>query len=255
MIYSVVCTDLDPSVGWQCELLEYTWKRAGQPGELLRLVTCPPEAALPRHSHARVVRVAPEPERTRTYKAFERLFALEAWLDGERPDGTVLVLDPDCVFRRAITQEVEPGAPRAQHWVDYRSRTDVVQAATWPMLVHTRDLAALLPRWIAFVGAIHAATHRWESDMYALVAAAAGRLRFSLDAIGVYVGWSGELADEAPIVHYCQDVVDGDGGLLWSKKTYRPWSPVPGAERARHAYCRDLLRLLNEYALRRRNAP
>jgi hypothetical protein len=256
VIYSVVCTDVNRFVGWQCELLEYTWERAAQPGELVRVVTAPDGAVLPRHRHARVLRSTPELARTRGYKAFERLFALAAWLRRERPDGTVLVLDPDCVFRRAVVQEVTPGAPRAQHWVDFPSRARVAQAATWPMLIHTRDLEALLPRWIAFTGAIHAVTHRWESDMYGLVAAAAAAgLRFSLDAIGAYVGWPDELVGEAPIVHYCQDVLAGDGELLWSKRSYRPWAHVAGAERARHAYCRDLLALVNEHAVGRRGSP
>jgi hypothetical protein len=249
LIYTVLCTDDNRALDWQCELLEYTWKRAAQPGELLRLVTSPDGAALPRHDHARVLRIEPQPERTGDYKAFERLFALEEWLRREQPEGTVLILDPDCGFRRAITDEVAPGAPRAQYWADYEGATGQSQAATWPMLIHTSDLEALLPRWISFTGAIHRATHRWESDMTGLVAAAAASgLRFTLDAIGAFVGWSGELVDEAPIVHYCQDVLTPGGDLLWSKRTYQPWAPVAGADRACHGYCRDLLRLVNECA-------
>jgi hypothetical protein len=256
LIYSVICTDVNDSIGWQCDLLEYTWKRAGQPGELVRLVTCPEGAILPRHYHARVLRAVAQPALTLGYKAFERLFALEHWLRHERPEGTVLILDPDCVFRRAITGDVKPGAPRAQRWVDYRCETELTQAATWPMLIHTRDLEALLPHWISFTSAIYGATHRWESDMTGLVAAAAVRgLRFSLDAIGAFVGWPDELVGEAPIVHYCQNVLADDGELLWSKRTYQPWAPVTGAEQARHGYCRDLLALLNEYAAKRSLDP
>lgn len=251
MIYSVICTDVNDSIGWQCDLLEYTWKRAKQPGELLRLVTCPEGVLLPQHRHARVLRIAPQPALTHGYKAFERLFALEHWLRRERPEGTVLILDPDSVFRRAITGEARPGAPRAQLWVDYRCETELTQAATWPMLIHTQDLEALLPRWIAFTSAIYKATHRWESDMNGLVAAAAaGGLRFSLDTIGAFVGWPDELVGEAPVVHYCQNVLDRDGEVLWSKRTYQPWAAVTGAERVRHGYCHDLLALINEYAAR-----
>jgi hypothetical protein len=135
LIHTVVCTDVNHSVDWQCRLLEYTWKRAAQSGELLRLVTCAPDVTLPSHTHARVCRMDPQPEQTMGYKAFERLFALEQWLERERPRGTVLILDPDCVFRRAIHHPVEAGAPRAQHWVDYRCASDLTQAATWPMLI------------------------------------------------------------------------------------------------------------------------
>jgi hypothetical protein len=252
LIYSVVCTDVNDSIGWQCDLLEYTWKRARQPGELLRLVTSPEGAILPRHRYARVLRIAPQAARTHGYKAFERLFALEDWLQRERPEGTVLILDPDSVFRCAFTSEVDPGAPRAQHWVDYGYKTELTQAATWPMLIHTQDLEALLPSWIEFTSAIYKATHRWESDMNGLVAAAAaGGLRFSLEAIGAFVGWPDDVVGDAPVVHYCQDVLGPRGEILWSKRTYQPWAPVTGAGRAQHSYCRDLLALVNEYAAKR----
>jgi hypothetical protein len=248
LIYSVVCTDVNAYVGWQCELLEYTWRRAAQPGDLVRVVTCREDVPLPRHRHARVLRVDP-PEATQGYKAIERLFALQQWLERERPDGTVLVIDPDVVFRRAVIGECERGAPRAQFWADYTPVSPHTQAATWPMLIHSADLEMLLPRWIAFTEGIYAATHRWESDMHALVSAAAAcGLEFSLEAIGAFVGWPDEVVGECPLVHYCQGVVSTDGELLWTKRSYRPWTRVPGAERARHGYCRDLLALVDEYA-------
>ena len=253
MIYTVICTDVSDYINWQCELLEYTWKRAEQPGELIRLVTCPAGTELPQHDHAQVIRIAEPSERTGGYLAFERLFALRDWLESERPEGSVLIIDPDCVFRRAIIDEVEPGAPRAQHWVDFRPQPPA-QAATWPALIHTRDLEELLPRWIEATRAVRIATGRWESDMYGLVTASAAMgLRFSLEeTIAAFVNWPDEVVGEAPIVHYCQKVVAADGTLIWFKGQYQPWEEVLGGERARHGYCRDLLDLLNECAANKR---
>jgi hypothetical protein len=249
LLYSVVYADAGPYFDWQCELLEYTWKRVGQPGELLRLVTCGEEITLPRHRYMRVVRTVPQPPSDLGYRPFQRLFALRQWLANERPQGTVLLLDSDMVFRRAVPGEAEPGSPRAQFWADYRPPGPLTQAATWPILIHTSDLERLLPRVIAFTAAIYTATRRWETDMYALVsAAAASGLRFSLEPIGAFVGWPDEVVGECPIVHYCQDVTANNGEILWAKRAYKPWARVPGAERARHSYCRDLLALLDEYA-------
>lgn len=279
MIYSVVCTNVNDYVNWQCELLEYSWKRAKQPGSLLRLVSCPQDVPLPEHRHARVVRVGPPRRRARRYVAYERLFALRDWLHREQPVGSVLILDPDCVFRRPIEEEVAARAPRAQLWVDFDTTGRVwtyrrrpwskkrgvidtlytidparLQAATWPALLHARDLERILPAWIEATGVIRAATGRWASDMLGFVIAAAeSGLRFSLDAIGAFVNWPDELVGEAPIVHYCQDVHATDGSLLWAKRTYEPWESVAGSERAQHGYCRDLLAILNEYAALRRN--
>jgi hypothetical protein len=252
MIYAVVCTDVNDYVDWQCEFLEYSWKRAGQSGELIRLVTCSDNTPLPRHRHARVVRMAAPSERTGGYLAFERLFVLQDWLRLEQPQGTVLILDPDCAFRGRIEKEAQPGAPIAQHWVDHRAKPPL-QAATWPALIHTGDLERLLPGWINFTGAIHASVGRWESDMFGFVTAAAVLgMRFSLDTVAAFINWPDEVVGEAPIVHYCQDVVSAGGEVLWSKRAYRPWGDVPGVEEAKHSYCRDLLAILNEYAALRR---
>jgi len=279
VIYSVVCTNVNDYINWQCELLEYTWKRAKQPGSLIRLVNCREDTRLPEHRHARVVRVGSPRKRTRRYIAYERLFALQDWLRREQPEGSVLILDPDCVFRRPVETEVAPGAPTAQHWVDFESTGRVwtyrrwpwsrkrnvvdalydldrgqLQAATWPALIHTRDLERILPAWIEATRVIRAATGRWASDMLGFVIAAAeSGLRFSLDVIGAFVKWPDELVGEAPIVHYCQDVYATDGSLLWAKRTYLPWEAVVGSEQAHHSYCRDLLAILNEYAALRRH--
>jgi len=248
VIYTVVCTDLNQQINWQVELLEYSWKRAGQAGELVRLVAAPQEAPLPRHEHSRVVGIEAPLGRTGGYLAFERLFSLQDWLQSEQPNGTVLILDPDCVFRAPIKGEVEPGAPVAQRWVGYRANHPA-QAATWPALIHTQDLELLLPKWIAFTRAIYQATKRWESDMVGFVSAAATlNLRFTLGAVGAFVGWPDEEVGQAPIVHYCQDVFAADGRKLWSKREYKPWQPVQNAGQAKHTYCTDMLAVLNEFA-------
>jgi hypothetical protein len=256
MIYTVICTDVSDYINWQCELLEHTWKRAEQPGELIRLITCPSGTTLPQHDHARVIHIAEPSDRTGGYLPFERLFALQDWLQSEQPDGSVLVIDPDCVFRRAIVDEVEPGAPLAQHWRDLRPRAPA-QAATWPAMIHTRDLEKLMPRWIDATRAVRIATGRWESDMYGLVTASAAMgLRFSLeDAFAGFIKWPDEFVGDAPIVHYCQKVVAEDGTLIWFKHEYQPWEEVVGGEQARHAYCRDLLELVNEFATYQRRRP
>lgn len=252
MIYTIVCTDASPYINWQCDLLEYSWKRAAQPGQLLRLVTVPEDAPLPSHPHAIVSRVPCEPERYQGYKCLERLCALQHWLQRDRPSGTVLILDPDVVFLRPVPVEVAPASPRAQHWVDYQPPSPHTQAATWPLFIHTSDLESLLPAWIDLSVALYTVTRRWETDMYALVAAAAAAgLHFSLDTLGAFVGWPDEQVGSAPLVHYCQDVLDDAGRLLWSKRTYQPWARVPNAARAHHGYCRDLLALIDGHAASR----
>jgi len=272
LIYSVICTDASDYVRWQCDLLEHTWKAVDQPGELVHLAACAPTRALPRHRYARVVRTRPVDRDPRTgtrYVPINRLFSLQQWLEEERPRGTVLLLDPDCVFRHAITDEVEPGKPRAQHWIDFTpaslqkdalparlgldERTaESVQQATWPLLIHTEDLARVLPAWIENVTILET-EFGWERDMFAFTAACAREgVRFSLGPVGVYMGWAEEAAAGAPVIHYCQKIKDANADTLWFKQEYVPWEPVAGGERAVLDYAREFLGILDAFASTKR---
>ena len=57
MIVTAYVTGLSERENWQAELLEWSWLRAGQPGELLRLVACGKDDPLPIHLLTRVVRL------------------------------------------------------------------------------------------------------------------------------------------------------------------------------------------------------
>ena len=58
-LYTVVCTDTSDFVHWQCELLEYSWSRINQPGEIVRLVATADAEDLPRHRHMQVIQTRP----------------------------------------------------------------------------------------------------------------------------------------------------------------------------------------------------
>ena len=115
-LYTVVATNTAPYVNWQCQLLAHTWHAVGQPGELVRLVAAPQGGPLPTHRHARVVRTrAPDihPATGDHYLPYNRLFSALEWLQQEQPVGTVLLVDPDVVFRARLPTLVDP-APRGR---------------------------------------------------------------------------------------------------------------------------------------------
>lgn len=240
----------------------------------MHLAACAQSRVLPRHRYARVVRTRPVDRDPRTgtrYVPINRLFSLQQWLQEEKPRGTLLLLDPDCVFRQAIIDEVEPGKPRGQHWIDFspaffqkeelRERlgldqhaTESVQQVTWPLLIHTEDLARVLPIWIEYVTALEAVLG-WERDMFAFTAACARvGLHFSIGPVAVYMGWPEETARGAPIIHYCQKIKDANAETLWFKQAYEPWQPVLSAERAALDYAREFLRILDAFATSKRTA-
>ena len=272
-LYSVVCTDTNPYGTWQAEFLEHTWLRSQMPGELIRLVGTPNGEKLPRHHVARVVRTSASNSHQRLetdYAPMNRLYSLDEWLERERPVGTVLILDCDFAFRAPIHRRAEPGKPIGQHWYDFDLGEELtglaelispgvsegIQPVTWPLLIHTSDLRRIIRRWIEVTARLQQLTGMWESDMFALtiVLAEAG-LRCDLEMLAAWMPWPDEVVDGAPIIHYCQPVLDGDGETLWFKQEYTPWHELGvDPDDAALRYCRELLQMFERYATLRRAA-
>lgn len=274
-IYTVTCTDTNPYGTWQCEFQEHTWIQVHQPGELVRLVALPAGEAPPRHEHARVVTTGAtntHPATEKSYAGYNRLHSLLEWLETEQPEGTVLIMDSDFVFRAPIERTVTPGHPVAQEWYNFGNLRgqwaeiaaticpdihDRYQRITWPMLIHTQDLLSLMPRWRDITAIYRKLNGAWESDMIGLIVAAAEQgITFELDTLGAWMNWPEDFVRGAPIIHYCQPVEAADGTRLWYKQGYRPWTEVDvDPDDAALDYCRDLLRMLQEFiALKRASA-
>lgn len=164
---------------------------------------------------------------------------------------------------------MQPGAPHGQHWLDFgftesrkaitREFSDVdfnaLQPVTWPVLIHTEDLARLIPRWIELTREYRARTGGWESDMFALVVASTELgIEYSLGNFAAWMPWPEERVKDAPIVHYCQTVRDGDDRELWSKYRYEPWRRIELQGEPKLDYARDVVRLVDEYAELRETA-
>jgi hypothetical protein len=276
LIYTVFSTTDSPSQQWQSELLEYSWNRVRQPGELIRLVATD-ESTLPAHRYARTIATPSwqiHPTTRDDYAPYNKPAGLLHWLRTERPEGTVLLVDPDCVLLEPICREVAEGFPVAQKWIGLSHATDgdgfgldrrfafleehgvrsqiPAQLGMIPTLIHTRDLERIAARWLDLTALVrqevtdHHGRRMWESDMfaYAIVTAEAG-LVHELTSLGICTNWSPDDAVHAPIIHYCQPIEDKGGESIWSKYDYKPWGRVPEPERARYDYGRNLLTLLN----------
>ena len=118
MIHTVVCTDINDYVNWQCELLEYSWSRINQPGKLVRLVACEETQALPEHRHMEVFRTRPSnvhPTSGDVYVCYNRLYSLQQWLNTNNVQGTILIVDSDVVFKAPLKTKVQRGKPVGQH--------------------------------------------------------------------------------------------------------------------------------------------
>lgn len=287
MIYTVFSTQDSPYQNWQSDLLEYSWKQAGQEGELVRLVASDGRKKLPQHRHAQTIATQPwetHPNTGDWYPVYNKPASLLEWLYRDRPFGTVLLIDPDCVFRKPINREVDEGYPAAQKWVKFQpgsadspfglgerfaflsrycANTEPrAQGVMIPTLIHTNDLRRIIGRWLELCGVIreqvrdHKGERMWESDMFAyIVAAAEYGLVHELADLGIATNWPPDSVPDAPMIHYCHPIRSRDGEEMLAKGNYKPWTRIDDPSRAEPGYGRDLLTLLNDYIDSRKVAP
>ncbi len=283
MIYTVFCTIADDAAQWRSELLEYSWGRVRQPGELVRLTAVAPGEPLPRQRLARVVATScwsPHPYTGDSYPPYNTAAALLEWLFTERIDGTILLVRPDSVFRASVETEVGPGQARATAWpalpdngsgvsgsehfglgpnlaflenfcVDCRLALPPV---TLPVLIHASDLRRMAARWLELMSIIRAEMAAGVdgksdrvADMAYAIAAAEARIAHAVTDLGVDTGAG---PSQAVLIHYGQPIESADGDSVWNQHLYQPWTSVdPG--RASSGSGHEVLALLEEYCARR----
>jgi hypothetical protein len=281
MFYTVFSTNDSPYMQWQSELLEYSWNRVSQDGVLIRLVATDRPQHLPVHKHAHCVATQLwdiHPDTGDHYPVYNKPASLLEWLIRDRPTGTVLLLDPDCVFRRPVTQRLAPGFAVSQQWVkfptrqpgaanpfgladefaflnDHCVRPDLAATPVMiPTLIHTSDLRKICARWLELCGIIRqqflVARHSslWEADMLAyLVASAEYGIQHQPASLGICTNWDPQDAPDAPLIHYCQPILDRNGQEIFSKRRYAPRTRIDTTSEPNEDYGRDLIRLVNDH--------
>ena len=282
MFYTVFSTNLAPRMQWQADLLEYSWKQVEQDGVLIRLVATDEPAKLPRQKYAQCVATRSwdsHPDSGDAYPIYNKPASLLEWLFSDRPEGTVLLIDPDCVFRRPVRQHVAAGFPVGQKWIDLRlrkpgtrhpfglppgfaflgdycARVDLSTAPVMiPTLIHTSDLRRICARWLELCGIVrqHARNAQgrpiWEADMFAYLAACAEyHLQHEQASLGICTNWRPQDVPDAPIIHYCQPIIGRDGREIFNKFRYQPWTVIDSVEEPEYDYGKDLIDIINACA-------
>lgn len=279
MIFTVFAAAPEPRNQWRAELVEYSWRRLRQPGELIRLVPMAPGQAAPSHLAARVVETLawnPHPYTDDAYAGYELPAAVQEWLFRERVEGTVLLLGAAMVLQSAVTEEVTPGNVLATPWAEmprggdgpfglnpelkflecYCVNRDLPLApARLPMLIHTSDLRRVAARWAeltAIIRAEHKGVHGPLCDASRVaytIAAAEYRLQHHLIDLGI--GTDGARSD-AVVIDYSRPIESPRREIVWDGQVYEPGSDVD-PEKARPGVGRDFLALLNELVTRSRS--
>jgi hypothetical protein len=283
VIHTVFCTSANDSIQWQAELLEFSWRSVRQSGELVRLVAADSGGLLPQHRLAHVVptlRWSPHPYTGDRYAGYQQIASLLDWLLEEGVDGTILLVEPHCVFRAPVELEVEPGHAVASAWsglpqvdmtpfalgADYQflerfcvNRSLVPPAVTLPLMIHSTDLRRIAPRWLELTGIL-----REELRGKPVDASDADRIAYAVAAVEAEVehevrdfmlesGGSsdGDAAERsAPILGYREPIESQDGRVLLDRRTYLAWQ-TPEAQDAATPAGREMLALLSDFAARR----
>ncbi len=276
MIHTVVCSFGEPE--WQCELLELSWARVRQPGELVRLVARPPAPPAPTHRHARVVATtawSPHPYTGDVYPPYHKAAAILEWLFGEQVDGTILLVEPRCVFRAAVTEEARAGQAKAMAWPE-RPRGDgpfdlgrdfgfldqfcvdralELDAVKLPLIIHSSDLRKIAARWLELMSLIRAETALTEDgplraadDVAYLIAAAEARIPHAAAELATDTH---AIESAAPIIDCQRAVESASGAIVWDASgdgsLDHPVDPLS----AKAGTGRELLTLLAELRERR----
>ena len=227
---AVTSTDGSAYLAWQTELLAFSHARAGQPGELAVLDD--------------TVAVADD-----HYPPYNKPHALLRWARS-RPasDAAVLILDPDMVFVRRWAPTIEPGriiahdsryavtGETARVLAGHVDRPDALAPVMVPLLVHSRDLAALAHLWLEATIALRrdAASRTalgWVTEMWGC-AIAVHRLGLEVTLGSLAVHPPHEDGLRVPFVHYAYEVDSFD------KRRYAPWAPLPPARNEAYGFVR-----------------
>lgn len=278
MIYTVYCPASNPTITdteWPSQLLGYSWGRARQPGELVHLLgegPRAPGAPAPCHPLARVFETqtwSPHPYTGDLYPPYQKAAGLLEWLFVERIEGTVLLLEPTCVFRAPVSDEVRPGQARAISWPDLPrgdgpfglgpdfgflagfsvDRALALPAVKLPVLIHSTDLRRIAARWLELMSIVRAETTGAangplpDADKVAYVIAAA---EARIPHAPADLGDLGLLDYGCPIPL----TASSDGKTAWDQGTYRSWDQVQ-PETAQPGPGREFLTLLAELIARR----
>ena len=277
MIYTVFCTGDSPYWQWQAELLEYSWKKVGQAGALVRLITTDQQQQLPRHQYAKSVATRPTAGQSgNSLETGDVAAAVLTWLDSDWPCGTVLLLDADTIFRAPLQREVSRGNPVSQPWTGlscrqgngssrpgadfaflskYSQTTEGnLPPVTLPMLIHTADLHRIVDRWLELSQLIREnatslpdETVRDSDKLAYIIAAAEIGLQHELDDLCVATSTASTDTTRVSLVSQRQPIKNRIGETIWSRSTYVPWTPVHETSEIEYTHEREFINTIREF--------
>ena len=289
-LHTVYSISNSPYQDWQADLLDWSFVRSGQPGNLIRL--CSEDSHFPGRPHSRST--VGETILTPNYAQLDwsycrvwrwHIFAFPfrrktEWPVMNKPgslkymfehrdfdDEDILIfLDPDMVFTKPWIPALARGIVCGQKWFGYTKsyceRSSIHpelcpetqdECIMYPYAIKAGDLKGMLTDIKHFSREGYKKATRdnvsgnWMSDMPAFQTAMTKHelVMDPHDNVGLCNDWENNNDPNAPILHYCQPILDREGNQIWRKSGYEPWQPPPSPRHATNRVDREFLELLN----------
>ena len=266
IIYSI---SNSPYQEWQAELLDYSFKKVGQPGMLIRLCSVDkkyPNRSIP-FSKAGLTISTPnfsELSSAIDWPVMNKPGSLNFLFDNKRFDDedTLIFLDPDMIFIRAWDPEVNKGSAYGQRWKGYANnycRKTSIQpdlcpdneygCLMYPFAIKAVDMKNIVEDIEYFSRKGYLKHNDWMADMSAFVTAMA-KHNIKIETkenIGLCNNWDNNNDEAAFIMHYCRPIRDKNDNIIWGKWRYQPWNLPPDISQATNRVDKEVLATLAEY--------
>jgi len=269
-IYTIYSISNSPYQEWQAELVDYSFKKSGQPGTLIRL--CSDDLGYMKKpktiSNAGYTLFTPSYAEAAPGKhcaTLNKCYSIDyLFKNHDIPDDAVLVfLDPDMIF-------IKPWDPRGkfskgtiygQKWKGYgkeycrKTSVDMSkcpnsenEAYMFPFAIMAGDLKGI-SREIAETAKSGFLKHNdWMVDMtgFLTIPIREGIKIETIENLGLCGDWNNADDPDAPIMHFCQPIKDKNGKKIWYKQDYKKWNKVPDHNLASNRVGREVLRVLGD---------
>jgi hypothetical protein len=181
-------------------------------------------------------------------------------------EDTLIFLDPDMVFAKPWIPRLDRGNVCGQKWFGY-TRSYCEQSSIHPEFCpETQDECIMYPYAIRagdLKGVLTDIEHfsregykkatrdnvggSWMSDMPAFQTAMTkhGLVMQPHENVGLCNNWENNDDPDAPILHYCQPMLDDQGNQFWRKWDYVPWEMPPCPSLATNRVDREVLHMLS----------
>jgi hypothetical protein len=263
---------------WQRDLLEYSFIKVNQPGQLWAYVSKNENNIIPRTKHIPLIEKEIECpdymnffDPKKKYGIANKFCSIKLWLDTNPTlEGSVLFLDPDMIFINKIDVEVKEGTIVGQLWVDkyIESHQHFIKYTPpeckhmllpenmfmFPFCINVKDMRRIIEDYIKYTSIIYKHESCWEAEMFGLIIAA---LKSNLKIIGKNLGccnnWKPQNQLNFNMVHYPGVMFNNLNEKIWFKQDFTkdtssiPWTLNVTCDQTTNLIEYQLISTIKEY--------